>query len=127
MITRPRPVMTAAGVSGLITSAAGVLTFLGYNDASAKLSAMATSITSVVIFVVVMGSHLLGGLHAQGKVTPMVAPQDHDGTPLVRIDAVSSLAPAPDPVPMPVPEVVGPMQEVNAAPEAASPAPAPAP
>lgn len=94
---RPRPVLTAAGISGLITSLAGVLTWLGYVAPAADLSARADVIGAIVVGAVTLGSHLLAGLHSQGKVTPVAQPQDHDGTPLVRAEPIAT-APVGDPV-----------------------------
>jgi hypothetical protein len=94
-VTRPRPVLTATGIAGLITSLAGVLGWLGYVAPAAELNDRASVIGSVVIGAVALGSHLLAGLHAQSKVTPVEKPQDHDGTPLVRVDqAIISAVPA---------------------------------
>lgn len=86
--TRPRPVLTAAGISGLITSLAGVLTWLGYVGPAADLSGRADAIGAVIVGAVALGSHLLAGLHGQSKVTPVDSPQAHDGTPLVRAEPV---------------------------------------
>lgn len=109
-LRRPRPVLTSAGIAGVITSTVGVLTFLGYDQAAAHLSDMSTVITSVAIGAFAMGSHLLAALHSENKTTPMSSPQDHDGTPLVRQDAIAdALSAAPDlstPDPGPV-EVTG--------------------
>lgn len=87
-LNRPRPVLTAAGIAGGITSLAGVLTWLGYVGPAADLSDRADTIGAVVVGVVAVGSHLLAGLHAQSKVTPVDQPQAHDGTPLVRAEPV---------------------------------------
>lgn len=94
-LSRPRPVLTSAGIAGGITSLAGVLTFLGYDHASAHLSDSTSAITAVAIGVVGLGSHLLAALHGQGKVTPVTAPQDHDGMPLIRADIAASSPTAP--------------------------------
>ena len=83
MFARPRPVLTSTAVAGLLTSVAGVLAFLGYDQASAHLSAATAALTSVVIAVVTLASHLLAGLHAQARVTPRASPRDGDGRPLV--------------------------------------------
>lgn len=84
-LTRPRPVLTSAAITGLITSIAGVLTFLGYDNASAHLSTQATTLTSVILGVVLLGSHLAAALHSQNKVTPLVSPQSAEGVPLVPV------------------------------------------
>lgn len=83
-LSRPRPVLTAVGISGLITSVAGVLTWLGYVGPAAHLSAMADTIGAIVVGAVTLGSHLLAGVSAQSKVTPVDRPQANDGTPLVK-------------------------------------------
>jgi hypothetical protein len=95
-LNRPRPVLTAAGISGLITSLAGVLTWLGYVGPAADLSNRAQTIGAIVVGAVAIGSHLLAALHAQGKVTPLEQPQDHDGTPLKRADQLVPAAPTGD-------------------------------
>jgi hypothetical protein len=95
-VNRPRPVMTAAGISGLVTSLAGVVAWLGYVAPAKDLSDRAGAIGAIVVGAVTLGSHLLAGLHAQSKVTPVDRPQDHDGTALVRVDqAIISAVPAP--------------------------------
>lgn len=80
---RPRPVLTTAGVAGAVTSVAGILTWLGYSDAATHLSAESKTLVSLVIGAVTLASHLLAGLHAQAKVTPLEAPRTATGHKLV--------------------------------------------
>ena len=89
---RPRPVLTSTGIAGLITSTAGVLAFLGYSAQASNLSSEATAIGATVIGAVTLGSHVLAGLHAQGKVTPTASPQHDDGTPLVKATATAAVS-----------------------------------
>lgn len=82
-MNRPRPVLTAAGVAGAVTSIAGIIAFLGYSDVATHLTAEAQGLGSAVIAALGFGSHLLAALHAQGKVTPGADPRADDGTKLV--------------------------------------------
>jgi len=84
--SRPRPVLTAAGISGLITSLAGVLSWLGYVAPAADLSDRASAIGAVTVGAVTFGAHLLAGLHGQARVTPLADPQTADGAQLVPVD-----------------------------------------
>lgn len=85
-MTRPRPVVNAASIAGLIHSAAVVLTFLGYDEASAHLDAMTTTIVAVALGAFTVGAHLLAALHAQARVTPLADPKTVAGVPLVPAD-----------------------------------------
>lgn len=85
-MNRPRPVLTAAGISGLITSLAGVLSWLGYVAPAADLSDRAGAIGAVAVGAVTLGAHLLAGLHGQARVTPLADPQTATGVALVPAD-----------------------------------------
>lgn len=69
----PRPVLTSTGIAGGITGVAGVLGFLGFANAATSLSGAAQGIGAAIVGTVAIGSHLLAGLHAQGKVSPVDA------------------------------------------------------
>lgn len=73
-MNRPRPVITKASIAGLITSIAGVLTFLGYSQQATDLSTGSQSIAGVAIGIVLLASHILPALSAQKEVTPLVDP-----------------------------------------------------
>ena len=94
-IQRPRPVLTAAGLSALITSAAGVIAFLGYAGTSSTLSGNAQALGSAALVLVNFAVHLVGATFAQSHVTPVADPRTSDGTPLV---PVTQLAPLSAPV-----------------------------
>lgn len=84
-LSRPRPVINAASIAALIHALAVVLTFLGYDEASAHLDASTTTIVAVALGAFTVGAHLLAALHAQGKVTPLADPKAADGTPLAPV------------------------------------------
>lgn len=83
---RPRPVVTAAGITGLVTSVAGILAFLGYANASAHISGAAQGIGAGVIGLLGLGSHLLASFHVQNQVTPLSDPRDALGRSLKAVD-----------------------------------------
>lgn len=72
-MNRPRPVLTAAGISSAIVSLGGVLTFLGYAQ-GAELSAESQTITAVGFTLGVSIVHLIAGLIVQSHVTPLSSP-----------------------------------------------------
>lgn len=74
-MSRPRPVLTSAGITGLIQSIAGIFAFLGYSDVSNGLSTNAQALVSAAIFIIATGGNLLHGLFAQSKVTPISDPK----------------------------------------------------
>lgn len=84
-IQRPHPVINKAAVSGLVTSVAGVLTFLGYVGPAAKLDGMADSIGAVAVGLVLLLSHTVPAVLASKEVTPLENPQAADGTPLRKV------------------------------------------
>lgn len=83
---RPRPVLTAAGISGLVTSLAGVLSWLGYVAPAADLSTRADTLGAIAVGAITLGAHLLAGLHGQARVTPLADPKTATGVPLVPAD-----------------------------------------
>jgi hypothetical protein len=80
-MTRPRPVLTAGGIAGLVTSIAGVVTFLGVPDVADKLSTQAQTI-GIVAAVLLGLFHVGAAVVAQTKVTPNSDPRDAAGRPL---------------------------------------------
>lgn len=80
---RPRPVLTASSVSGLITGIALVAAFLGYAQVSKDLSGAAQTIGSTVALILPIVTHATAGVVAQRAVTPMSDPRDKNGNALV--------------------------------------------
>jgi len=95
--TRPQPVIDAAkvagAVSGVVVAVGGVLLLLGYATAedvqgwSVALGGVVTAGMTAVSVIL----PIIKGQAAAEVVTPLSAPQDNDGTPLV---------PEPDPYEM---------------------------
>lgn len=82
---RPRPVLTSAGIAGAVHAVAVVLGFLGYTNAETSLDGETQTIVAIALFLVTAGAHVVAGLHAQQRVTPLDSPRDNSGTTLVPI------------------------------------------
>lgn len=81
--TRPRPVLTAGTVVGVVHAIAFVAGFLGFANAETRLSNSAEAIGAVIVGAVVLAAHLLAAWHAQAQVTPLADPKDALGRALV--------------------------------------------
>jgi hypothetical protein len=86
---RPRPVLAISSVVGVITAVSLALGFLGYSSAATKLNGAAQAIGTVIVFVVVLVSHLIAAFHAQEKVTPLSSPHDALGRLLVPVEELA--------------------------------------
>lgn len=97
---RPRPVLTSAGITGLIQGLGLILGFLGYTHQETNLSTYSQVLVSIVLGAVTVGGGLLHGLHAQAKVTPLANPVTETGVPLVPVTAAQSVVVAAAPSPL---------------------------
>lgn len=83
---RPRPVLTAAGIAGAVTSLASLAAWLGYADIANDLSTRASTIGSLVVVLLGYLPHHVSAVVAERKVTPTADPRNDDGAQLVPAD-----------------------------------------
>lgn len=69
------PLVTAAGITALVTALLGVLVAFGLNLSDTQ--------TASILGVVAVVAPLVVALVVRGKVTPTADPQTNDGVPLV--------------------------------------------
>lgn len=91
--TRPQPVIDAAKLGGLVSAAViavgGAIVLIVAGVTSETLGAVGiavgaavTAVTALIVYIV----SLVNGRAAAAKVTPLEAPQDDRGVPLIPVD-----------------------------------------
>lgn len=73
-MTRPRPVLTAASLAGIVQAVVLVLSFLGYSAVAAHVSAQSATLVSLALAVLSMVAHVAPHVWSQSKVTPISDP-----------------------------------------------------